>query len=62
MNSAADGREEIRPAGAAIGLQSCQKRSLKGLRFPDDHLIGAAELAGAGIGDARAAVEMTELL
>ena len=41
--------EEIRPAGAAIGLQSGWERSLKGRGFPDNHLIGGAELAGAGI-------------
>ena len=46
--------EEIRPAGAAIGLQSGWERSLKGRGFPDDHVIGGAELAGDGIGDTNA--------
>ena len=46
--------EEIRPAGAAIGLQSGWKRCLKGQGFLDDHLIQAAELAGAGIDNAMA--------
>ena len=45
--------EEIWPAGVAIGLQSGRERSLKGREFPDGHLIGAAELAGGGIGVAR---------
>ena len=54
--------EEIRPAGAAIELQSGRGRSLKGRGFPNDHMIGAAKLVGAGIGDARAAAEITELL
>ena len=46
--------EEIRPAGAAIALQSGWERSLKGRGFPDDHLIGGVELAGAGNDDAMA--------
>ena len=46
--------EEIRPAGASIGLQSDWERSLKGRGFTDQHLIETAELAGTGIGDANA--------
>ena len=46
--------EEIRPAGASIGSQSGREGSLMGRGFPDDHVIGGVELAGAGIDHARA--------